>query len=386
MLSAKKFDFVVIGSGVFGAWTAYFLRQSGASVCVLDAYGAANSRASSSGETRIMRMGYGPDELYTRWASRSLPLWQQLSELTGIELFRKTGVLWLSNDSDTHVETMLSVLRRCGVSASRLSADEIAHRYPQLSFTDITGGVLEPESGILMARQSVQLLVRELIKDGVEYSTAAVIPPQGRGKLNQIETTQHVSISAGAYIFACGAWLPKVFPALLADHIHPTRQEVFFLGIPAGSHEFEIGCMPAWLHHSHPERPYVLPDIENRGVKISFDRHGPEIDPDTALRVVSQPSIELIQQYLSEHIPTLRNAPIVETRLCQYENTANGDFLIDRHPELENVWLVGGGSGHGFKHGPAVGEYVCARIVHGASPEPRFSLATKPSARLRTVF
>src|SRR5262249_270802 len=147
MLSTKNFDFVVIGAGVFGAWTAYFLRQSSASVCLLDAYGAANSRASSSGETRIMRMGYGPDELYTRWAARSLPLWQQLSERAGVALFRQTGVLWLSNDADTHVETMLSVLQRCGVSAGRLSTDEIAHRYPQLSFTDITGGVLEPESG-----------------------------------------------------------------------------------------------------------------------------------------------------------------------------------------------------------------------------------------------
>ena len=386
MLSAKKFDFVVIGAGAFGAWTAHFLRQSGAGVCLLDAYGAANSRSSSSGETRIIRMGYGPDELYTRWAARSLPLWQQLSQQAGVELFRKTGVLWLSNDSDTHVETMLQVLQRCGVSASRLSACEIADRYPQLVFTDITGGVLEPESGILMARQSVQLLVRELIKGGVEYSTAAIVPPQGRGKLDRIETTQHGSISAGAYIFACGAWLPKVFPALLAGHIHPTRQEVFFLGIPPGSHEFEIGRMPAWLHHSHPERPYALPDIENRGLKISFDRHGPQIDPDMALRVVPERSIELIQQYLGEHIPALRNAPIVETRVCQYENTANGDFLIDRHPELENVWLVGGGSGHGFKHGPAVGEYVSARIVKDTPAEPRFCLATKPSMRLRTVF
>jgi len=386
MPSAKNYDFVVIGAGVFGAWIAYFLRQSGARVCLLDAYGPANSRASSSGETRIMRMGYGQDELYTRWAARSLPLWQQLSEQTGVELFRKTGVLWLSNDADTHVETMLSVLQRCGISANRLSAGEIAQRYPQLCFADITGGVLEPESGVLMARRSVQLLVRELIKDGVEYLTGAVIPPQGQGKLNHIETIQHVSVSGGAYIFACGAWLPKLFPALLAGHIHPTWQEVFFLGVPAGSREFEIGCMPAWLHHSHTERPYVLPDIENRGLKISFDRHGPQIDPDTALRVVSRQSIELVQQYLSEHVPALRHAPIVETRVCQYENTANGDFLIDLHPELENVWLVGGGSGHGFKHGPAVGNYVSGRILHNASPEPRVSLAAKPSMTLRTVF
>ena len=75
-----------------------------------------------------------------------------------------------------------------------------------------------------------------------------------------------------------------------------------------------------------------------------------------------------------------------EFRVCQYENTSNGDFLIDRHPELENVWLVGGGSGHGFKHGPAVGEYVSARILHGAEAEPRFSLASKAETQKRTVY
>src|SRR5947209_5220974 len=280
MLTAECYDFVVVGAGVFGAWTAHYLRQSGASVCLVDAYGAANSRASSSGETRIIRMGYGPDELYTRWAARSLPVWQQLAKQAGVELFHKTGVLWLSNDADRHIEDMLAVLQRCGVPATRLSADEVAGAYPQLSFTDIIGGVLEPGSGLLMARRGVQLLVREMKKQGVEYSIAAVVPPKGRGKLNHIQTIQGSSISAGTYIFACGPWLPKLFPGLLEEHIHATRQEVFFLGVPAGSHEFGVSQMPAWLHHSHPDRPYVLPDIENRGVKIAFDSHGPDINPD----------------------------------------------------------------------------------------------------------
>src|SRR5438552_2965304 len=130
----KSYDFAVIGAGVFGAWTAHYLRQSGASVALLDAYGAANSRASSSGETRIIRMGYGPDELYTRWSARSLPVWQELADRSGVQLFRRTGVLWLSNDSDSYISHLLAVLRQCGISAEKLSATEIAKRYPQLSF------------------------------------------------------------------------------------------------------------------------------------------------------------------------------------------------------------------------------------------------------------
>jgi glycine/D-amino acid oxidase-like deaminating enzyme len=82
----------------------------------------------------------------------------------------------------------------------------------------------------------------------------------------------------------------------------------------------------------------------------------------------------------------LKEAPLLETRVCQYENTSNGDFLIDRHPAFDNVWLVGGGSGHGFKHGPALGEYVAARVVEGGPVEPRFTLATKGTVQQRAVF
>ena len=382
----KPYDFVVIGAGVFGAWTAHYLRESGAGVALLDAYGAANSRASSAGETRIIRMGYGPDELYTRWSARSLPIWQELAARTGAQLFRKTGVLWVSNDSDSYTERLLAVLTQCGISAEKLSATEIGKCYPQLCFNDITGGVFEPESGVLMARQSVQLLVQEMMKNGVEYSNAAVVPPRGDGALRQIQTSAGASISAGTFIFACGPWLPKLFPDLLAERIHPTRQEVFFLGAPPGDDHFGVPYMPAWLHHSHPERPYVLPDIDNRGVKICFDRHGIDIDPDTAMRVVDQHTIIQMRRYIDEHLPALRNAPVVETRVCQYENTSNGDFLIDRHPEFENVWIAGGGSGHGFKHGPAVGQYLSGRILHGSPAESRLSFATKQTTRARTVY
>jgi glycine/D-amino acid oxidase-like deaminating enzyme len=84
----------------------------------------------------------------------------------------------------------------------------------------------------------------------------------------------------------------------------------------------------------------------------------------------------------------LANAPIVDSRVCQYENTSNGDFIIDRHPGFDNVWIAGGGSGHGFKHGPAVGEYTAARVTGSDTPpiEPRFSLASKGLQQHRSVY
>jgi sarcosine oxidase len=380
------FDFVVVGAGVFGAWTAHYLQRSGARVALLDAYGAANSRASSSGETRVIRAGYGPDELYTRWAARSLPLWREFFDRVGLRLFHRTGVLWLSHDQDLYTRQLLDVLADNGVPFEKLSAADIRERYPQFSFEDVTWGVLEPQGGLLMARQAVQALVKEVVRSGVEYRIASVLPPEGTGTLPGIRTSAGDSIAAGAFIFACGPWLPKLFPGLLARRIFPTRQEVFFLGPPPGSSDFCSPKMPVWLHHGHPNIPYALPDIEGRGFKIAFDRHGPEFDPDTGSRVVNASAIDHLRAFLKEHVPALQNAPVVETRVCQYENTSNGDFLIDRHPDIDNVWLVGGGSGHGFKHGPAVADYVSARILRQSPAEPRFSLATKQAVQMRAVY
>ena len=382
----KSFDFAIIGAGVFGAWTARYLRRSGASVVLLDAYGAGNSRSSSGGETRILRAGYGPDELYTRWAINSFPLWREFFAEAGRVFFQPTGVMWVSDASDTHVWQMWELLNRLGVKCEKLNAADLSSRYPHLRFSAAAFAVLEPESGVLMARQSVHALVKDLARRQVECRVAAVVEPKGKGQLEEIKTRSGESIAAGTFVFACGAWLSKLFPEVVGARIFPTRQEVFFLGVPAGSDSFSSPNMPAWLHHTHPDRPYALPDIESRGFKIAFDTHGPEFDPDSGERIVGKTSVERVRSYLKEHVPALADATVVETRVCQYENTWNGDFLIDRHPDFHNVWLAGGGSGHGFKHGPAVGEYLSSRILNNAPAEPRFSLESKQTWRARGIY
>jgi glycine/D-amino acid oxidase-like deaminating enzyme len=142
--------------------------------------------------------------------------------------------------------------------------------------------------------------------------------------------------------------------------------------------------MPAWIDFN--DLVYGIPNLDGRGFKIAIDAHGPEFDPDTGERVVTSSGLEAVRKYIAQRVPLLANAPVTETRVCQYENTSNGDFLIDRHPEFENVWLVGGGSGHGFKHGPVVGEYVTEMISGRGEPQPRFSLATKQRLQERKVY
>jgi glycine/D-amino acid oxidase-like deaminating enzyme len=413
----KTFDVAVVGAGVFGAWTAYQLSRAGAEVVLVDAYGPGNSRASSGGESRMIRMGYGPDQIYTQMAQRSLGLWQELFDdivPTGTSpgmsprLFHPTGILWLAREPDPYCEATLETLHQCHIAYERLDRAELVRRYPQLELGSVTWGILEPNSGVLMARQSVQSIVAQARARGVTYLEEAALPPIGAVarqsgsassrstdagphsdfKLGSLHLVTGMEIFANKFVFACGPWLPKIFPALLARLIHISRQEVFFFGVPAGDtsgdSRFGPERMPAWIDFG--DLVYGIPNLDNRGFKIAIDAHGPPFDPDTGDRLVSEKSLAAVRAYLARRMPALVNAPLTETRVCQYENTSNGDFLIDRHPAFENVWLVGGGSGHGFKHGPAVGEHVAALISGDAHVEPRFALATKEQVQQRKVY
>jgi sarcosine oxidase len=379
-----RYDVAVIGAGVFGAWTACHLARRGRRVLLVDAYGPGNARASSAGESRIIRMGYGADELYTRWSQRSLVQWKELFAKTRHALFHETGVLWLAGKHDTRVQQTVETLRRCGVPFQEMSRAELERRYPQIGLDGITKGLLEPHSGVLMARRAVAAVVEDAMRGTVEYRASQIAEPRAAGPISSVMMTSGERIEAEHFVFACGAWLGKLFPEILGGRIFPSRQEVFFFGVPAGDSRFAPPSLPTWLFQE--DEIYGMPDLESRGLKIAVDRHGERVDPDTQSRLASVAGADEARRFVEQRFPALRGAPIVETRVCQYENTWNGDFLIDRHPEMENVWFVGGGSGHGFKHGPAVGEYVAARILEGAEGEPRFSLATKEMAQKRAVF
>jgi len=379
----STFDVAVIGAGVFGAWTAWHLAKRGQRVVLLEAYGPGHNRASSGGETRIIRMSYGPDEIYTRWSQRSLQQWKELFAATGQRLFLQTGVLWIAGAGDPYLGASIANLARANVKHEVMGRKELEARYPQVNFEEVDGGLLETESGVLLARRAVNCVVENARERGVELRIAQIAQPRSSGNLTSVETRSGERISAGQFVFACGPWLGKVFPEILGPRIFPTRQEVFFFGSPAGDARFASPALPTWLFQR--DEVYGMPDIESRGLKVALDRHGERVDPDTQSRLPTREAMEWARSYVAKRFPALKDTPITETRVCQYENTSNGDFLIDRHPELSNVWLAGGGSGHGFKHGPAFGEYTAGAVLGEGQAEPRFSLGSKASQQKRAV-
>lgn len=380
--------YVVVGAGVFGAWTAFHLRSAGHNVTLLDQYGPSNNRASSGGETRIIRASYGPDEIYTRMAKRSLALWSSFFARVGKPLLDRCGVLWMAKEGNAYVEQSRQTLRNLAIAYRDLSAADLARNYPQIRLEPGAMAIFEPDSGALMAREAVEAVVKEFVQIGGVYRHAAVRPPELISRLAFIETNDGERLRADSFVFACGPWLGKIFPQHLSKRIFVTRQDVLFFGPAPGDRNFEAPAMPIWIDFTDDRGMYGFPDIARRGFKLAFDKHGPPIDPDTANRAVPPEQIAAGRAYLRDRFPALSEAPLVETRVCQYENTNNGDFLIDRLPGCENAWVVGGGSGHGFKHGPAIGEYVAARLSGAATPpvEPRFAFSTKSTEQKRAVF
>lgn len=372
---SNKPHIAVVGAGAFGGWAALYLLRGGARVTLLDAWGPGNSRASSGGETRVIRGAYGPDQPYTKMAARSLELWKEHSAQWKRKFFFPIGVLWMVEGDGAFERGSLPVLRHAGIPFEQLSVNELAKRWPQISFQNVEWGIYEPQSGYLLARASAQAVVEQFIAEGGEYRQVAVAANGlDDGDWKSLPLSDGSTLAADRYVFACGPWLGKLFPGTVGPHFVSTKQDVFFFGTPAGDSSYDEGNVPVWADHSD-HFMYGIPGNQGRGFKLADDTRGPEFDPTSGQRLVSEDRLTKARRYLAYRFPGMKDAPLIETRVCQYENTTDHNFIVDRHPANQILWIVGGGSGHGFKHGPALGEMTASLVLKDETAEPVYRLA-----------
>jgi glycine/D-amino acid oxidase-like deaminating enzyme len=366
---------VVVGAGAFGGWSALALRRAGLRVTLVDAWGAGNSRASSGGETRVIRTVYNGVALYTEMAARALTLWREAERQWREKIYYQTGALWMCEADDSYVRNSLTQVTAAGLAVAQLSVAEAVRRFPQVNFQDVRSVYFESDAGYLTARAACEMVREQFIREGGTYKQAGAVPlPSAPGsRLQRISLSDGSALDADRFVFACGPWLGSLFPEVIGRRIVPTRQEVFFFGPPAGDSRFDSGSLPVWVHIG-ARLVYGIPGHDRRGFKVADDTAGPEVDPTSLDRVASTEGMARARAIVRERFPALSNAPIIDARVCQYEASTDGHFLVDRHPQLENVWLVGGGSGHGFKMGPALGEHVASLVQGTAQPYPLFAL------------
>lgn len=375
---------VVVGAGVFGTWTALWLARRGATATLVDQYGAGNSLASSGDETRVTRSAHGPDHHYPRWQRHSLGQWRDLEAESGEQLFVPTGVAWFAHRDDGFEASSLQTLAGLGIPSERLTTSAAASRWPQIASDDLGWVLHEPEGGALMARRGVAAAARAAADQGVEVEVGRAVQPDpdDADLLGHLPLADGRRLDADTFVFACGPWLATLFGSTLPLELEVSRQEVVYFATPPGDPRFDAGAAPTWVDYDRAY--YGLPSIERRGFKVAPDWPGPIVDPDRQERRLSDERVDAARAYLRLRFPALAAQPVSEGRVCQYETTPDTHFTIDRHPAWQNVWIVGGGSGHGFKHGPALGEYVSALVVGDgqaaaalAPPDRRFALGER---------
>jgi sarcosine oxidase len=364
---------VVIGAGAFGGWTALCLARRGARVTIVDAWGPGNMRASSGGETRVIRGSYGDRAIYTRMAARALRLWREYEQESARQFFVRTGALWMFERDDAFATTSVRLMEAEGLPAERPALADARKRWPQIDFTGITSLMFEPEAGYLLARQSCAHVVERAQALGADYRVAAARPLDPGEPVKSVALEGGGSIEADAFVFACGPWLGRLFPGVIGSRVRATRQETFYFGAPTGDSRFDERRLPVWVDYG--ERLfYGIPGNAHRGFKLADDTLGPDFDPTDGDRANTPAEIDAARAFLRRRFPTLADAPLLGGEVCQYENSPDSHFIVDRHPSAPNVWLVGGGSGHGFKMGPALGEMVADLVLSDGTPDPQLRL------------
>ena len=373
---ARNLRVAVIGAGAFGGWTALTLARQGARVTLIDAFGPGNVRASSGGETRVIRATYGTRRIYTQLAARALRLWRDHDRASSRQFFKQTGALWLFGKDDAFGRASADGLASEKLPFEWVSPADAAKRWPQFAYDGIASVLYEPEAGYLLARRACEHVAERVAAEGGTVRAGAARPPlkiEG-GPLTHIDLTDGTRLEADLFLFACGPWLGALFPDAVGSRVTPTRQEVFYFGAPAGDVRYSDARLPVWVDFGE-RLIYGIPGNANRGFKLADDTPGPGFDPTSGSRDLTRDGIDAMRAFLARRFPALANAPFLGGEVCQYEASPDSHFIVDRHPAASNVWIAGGGSGHGFKMGPALGEVIAAAMLGADLPTNEWSLA-----------
>jgi len=399
---------VVIGAGAFGGWTALNLQRMGARVTLVDMYGPGNSRSTSGDETRGIRTSYGDrphGELWMQWANQAIARWKQFdAEYTrspNERLFFTTGDLIMRDEWEPFLTQTRTWWQKNGIAHETLDVAEVKKRWPQIQVEDIKAVLYEPQAGVVRARRATESVAEVFQKEGGRIVIARVVPPEpGSWDGHTLRFVNGDTITGDAFIFAVGPWLGKTF-AVMQNRMRTPLGTVLYFGTPPGDQRFTYPNMPSWNFPG--TTGWAALPVDNRGFRVrggggssrpagnqtanqtagqtanavpagntpprgatppaqSPSQSGLS-DPDTSVRWVEADRLTRSVQFVTERFPDLKDAPILQTWACHYESTSSRNFIVDRHPNLPNVWIAGGGNAEGFKMGPVMGEYIARRVL-----------------------
>jgi sarcosine oxidase len=358
---------IIVGAGTFGASLAWTLAGRGEDVVLVDQFEPGDRRATSGGETRLIRSAHGDETDYSEMARRARTLWRELEAEARTGLLTETGVCWFAHREDGFEAASERSLAQLGVPAERWFPDDAAKRFPSLATNDLAFVLHEPEAGVLQAQKAVRTLTAQAQRRGAQFIQGRALPH------GEVAIVDGQALEGDHVVWSSGGWLRRLFPELV--RLRVTLQELFFYdGGPAWRNA------PAWVDYDRAT--YGTPDLHELGVKVAWDREGPAADPDDDLPAEATEETErLARGYVADRFPALATAPLVGSTTCRYELSPDSHFIVAPHPEHDRVWLVGGGSGHGFKHGPALAERLADAWGGKTTLPPHFALGDRAAGQ-----
>ncbi|WP_170991146.1 NAD(P)/FAD-dependent oxidoreductase [Herbidospora galbida] len=357
---------IVVGAGIWGASLALRLAESGRRVTLIERLDADDPRRASAGETRLVRSAHGTSEFYSQMAWESTREWLALNERVGEQIFLPQGLMWFGREADGWEVRSAEVLKDLDIPCTLLDPAEAALFYPEMRHDDLATVLYEPEAGVVRARRATEV-VTGLAQDAGVTLVRGTARPAGRGVVVDGERT-----GADQVVWACGAWLPGLFHGL---PITVTRQDTTHFAA-------DWTGVPAFCDYSGSA--YGHGDIDGHGMKITSDVEGePGFDPESPRGEILAASEQRARDYLARRFPSLAEVPLGLTQVCQYALTPDAEWVV---AEIEDgVWVMGGDSGHGFKHAPVLAARLTSVLNGEAAVDPRFGLHPRESARgLRT--
>lgn len=379
----SKPEVIVAGAGVAGVMTALSLLRRGCKVTLIDRWEPGHPRSASADTNRILRSIHGKDEMYTEWVRSSRLQWMELQAELKTELYVECGALILAGEGHTAWEdATLPTFQKLGIPHFKFGTDELSKRFPQFSTRNVAYGIWEPEAGMVMAHRAIVEVTKLIQRMGG-------VVKRGRVMCDEREqlTFEGKPLEADIVVVATGAWLGEMYRRTIRPISNVVRQNIIYTSTPENSTAYDHTNMPCWVDHGYGA--YGIPSIHGTGVKAAIAWTDVIIDLDNDERIVDQATFTRTRQYIRNRFPGLVGERAVDQKACQIAMTPDTHFIIDHHPEQKNVLLIGGCSGHLFKHGPVMGDFAAGVALREYGTAPRFkinkrtglSMSDSPSGR-----
>jgi len=362
---SSTYEVLILGAGSMGMAAGAYLAKQGVKVLLLDAFDPPHSFGSHHGETRMIRHAYGEGSKYVPLVLRAQQLWGELERETGRRIFENTGVLGIAPSDSLFLEEMLRSAKQYALPVTMLQPAEVTARWPGIRIPEGYVGAFEPGSGFLYCEEAIAAYRQEAVRHGAELrmnTRAASIEYHADGVTVH---TEQGNFHAERLIVTAGAWTGSLLQELSIP-LQVTRKTVAWYD--ADESLYGTGRFPAFFIDTPEEKFYGFPNVNGAGLKVGSHDAGEAVSPDNINREFrAGPANEgnlpsAVQRFFPQ-----ANGRLLKGSVCMYTNTPDEDFIIDRHPEHEHVFIISACSGHGFKFASTIGEIAAQWALTGRS-------------------